>query len=354
MMQGINPQTTKTDGLRHLARAALIVGATAVLMYGASAREEGIAAFKEGRYSVALQKLKEAAKNDTKARVFLAMTQAATGDCNSALPELTKTEVKDSTLYKLAGLAAAKCYSSGGDSAAAVSVLQRLEHRFPNDPDVLYTSAKLHMKAFNDATFAMFQRTPSSYRVHELSAEIFEVENRYSDAVAEYRKAIELNQNAPDLHFRLGRAILLQSHDPGALEEARTEFQSELKLNPEDAPCEFQLGQIGQVEGKTAEAKSHFERAVSLSPNFVQALIGLGKIHSQQKNYGEAISLLQRATQVQPENETAHYALMTAYRDSGQIDKAKSEKAALDRLQKPPEGEFSEFLKKLGEKTPEQ
>jgi tetratricopeptide (TPR) repeat protein len=352
MMRGIRYRWTVWA---HSLRSGLCFVCLPLLVSGSS-REEGIAAFKEGRYSVALAKLKDAARDgrDTTARVFLALTQAATGDCKSALPELTKTNPKDSTLYKLAGLAATKCYSSGGNGAAAFSLLQQLQGQFPNDPDVLYTSAKLHMKAFNDATYAMFERAPSSYRVHELSAEIFEVGNRYSDAVAEYRKAIELNPSAPDLHFRLGRAILLQSHDPQALEQARAEFLSELKLNPEDGACEFQLGQIGQVQGKTAEAKSHFERAVALSPSFVQALIALGKMYSQEKNYGQAISLLSRAVQVQPKNETAHYALMTAYRDSGQMDRAKSEKAILDRLQKPPEGEFSEFLKKLGEKQPEQ
>jgi DNA-binding SARP family transcriptional activator len=82
----------------------------------------------------------------------------------------------------------------------------------------------------------------------------------------------------------------------------------------------------------------------------VQALISLGKLASADKNYGRAIELLSRATAAQPANEAAHYALLTAYRDSGQMDKAKAEKAILDRLQKPPEGEFSNFLKKLGEK----
>ena len=210
------------------------------------------------------------------------------------------------------------------------------------------------MKAFNDSTYAMFQRSPSSYRVHELSAEIFEVQNRYSDAIAEYRKAIQMNPNAPDLHFRLGRALLLESHSPEALEQAAAEFRSELKLNPEDGACEFQLGQIAQVQGKTAEAKSHFERAIALSPKSVQALIALGKLNSEERKYPDAISLLSRATELQPANESAHYALLTAYRNAGDMDKAKAEKAILDRLQKRPEGEFSEFLKKLGEKQPEQ
>lgn len=324
-------------------RVIKLVLLTAALLH---ASDDGIQAFKEGRYSEALAQLKDA--KDPASRAFRALSEAALGDCKSALPGLTATYA-DPALSRLTGLAAVKC-----DQANAFVRIARLEERFPNDPDVLYTAAKLHMRAFNDATFAMFQRAPSSYRVHELSAEIFEVQNRYADAVAEYRKAIEENPDAPELHFRLGRALLLQSHDPAVLEQAANEFRSELKVSPEDGACEFQLGQIAQVEGKTAEAKSHFERALALSPNFVQALIALGKLSSQEKDYKQAISLLSRATALQASNETAHYALLTAYRDSGDMERAKAEKATLDKLQKPPEGEFSEFLKKLGEKQPEQ
>ena len=136
----------------------------------------------------------------------------------------------------------------------------------------------------------MFQGAPASYRVHELSAEVLEVENRYSEAAAEYRKAIELNTTAPELHYRLGRAILLESHNSEALERAAAEFQAELKLSPEDAACEFQLGQIAQVQGKSSDAKPHFERAVALSPGFVQALIALAKLEPEEK----AIPLLQK------------------------------------------------------------
>ena len=310
-------------------------------------REEGIKAFNEGRYSVALTQLTEAAKdpNDKEARLFLALTQAATGNCVSALPSLAAMPDEP-----LAGIAAVKCYSATGQETKSLQLLNEMTTRWPNNADVLYLKAKLHMKAFNDATLAMFQRAPASYRVHELSAEIFEVQSRYDEAVAEYQKAIEINPQAPDLHFRLGRAILLAAHNNESLEKAAAAFQSELRLNPEDGACEFQLGQIAQVEGKKPEAKAHFEKALALSPQFVQAMIALGKMETPDK----AIPLLTKAVELQPTNETAHYALLTAYRNAGQMDKAKEEKAILDKLQKPPEGEFSDFLKKLGEKPPAQ
>lgn len=307
-----------------------------------SSVEDGIAAFNQGRYSVAVGKLKDS--REPQGQLYFALAEAGEGNCKAALPQLIKSG------GRLAGLAAVKCYSSTGDNKSAFATLDRLGQQYPNDADVLYLTAKLHMKAFNDATYAMFQKTPASYRVHELSAEIFEVENRYSDAVAEYKKAIEINPNGVDLHFRLGRALLLESHDPAALDRAAEQFNAELKLSPEDSACEFQLGQIALAKSDGAEAKARFETALSFSPDFVQALIALGKISPP----GSAIPLLLRAIKLQPTNETAHYALLTAYRKSGQMDKARAEKEVLDRLQKPPEGEFSDFLKKLGEKQPAQ
>jgi tetratricopeptide (TPR) repeat protein len=314
--------------------------------------DEGITAFHEGRYSVALAELTEAARdsNDKQAQLFLGLAQAATGDCATALPALRNMAAEE----RLAGIAAVKCYSAAGAEAKAFALLDEMAEKWPDDADVLYLKAKLHMKAFNDATLAMFQRTPASFRVHQLSAEIFEVNSRYDEAVAEYRKAIEMNPQAPDLHFRLGRAILLAGHNPDSLAKATAAFRDELKLNPEDAACEFQLGQIAQVEGNKADAKVHFEEALKRAPQFVAALIALGKMETLDKRYDKAIDLLSQAVELQPANETAHYALLTAYRDAGQMDKAKNEKAILDKLQKPPEGEFSDFLKKLGEKPPAQ
>lgn len=325
-------------------------------MAGENPLETGIAAFREGRYATALPKLEQAAKqnSDPIASAFLGMTKAALGNCPEALPLLARVPETQAEVYRLANLSAAKCYSAVNDESKAFGILTALERRYPRDADVLYLRAKLHMKAFNDATLAMFQRAPASYRVHELSAEVFEVQNRYGEAVEEYRKAIELNPAASDLHFRLGRALLMQNHEKQSLEEARAAFQAEQKINPEDAACDFQLGQIAQVQGQAPEAKAHFERALELSPNFVQALLALGKIETQERHWDKAIALLARAAELQPSNETAHYALLTAYRNSGDMEKAKAEKQKLEELQKPPQGEFSDFLKKLGAKKPEE
>jgi hypothetical protein len=64
--------------------------------------------------------------------------------------------------------------------------------------------------------------------------------------------------------------------------------------------------------------------------------------------------LLERAVKLQPQSETAHYNLMLAYRNAGRLEDAQRVKAALDELTKPAEGEFTDFLRKLGEKVHQQ
>ena len=302
----------------------------------------GLNAFQAGRYDDA-RKLFDAS-TDPRARSFAALTAAATGDCGHAIPKLAAdfTTSADPLNKKLIGQALLSCVDS------------TLKSDYPSDPDVLYESARAHMKAWNDAVYQMFQKTPASYRVNQLSGEILEMQGKYSDAASEYRKAIAKNPRAVNLHFRLGRVLLMDSQSPAALDNARREFEAELALNASDAAAEYEIGQIFIAQGKRDAGVARFEHALTLRPDFLEALIAVGKARLDAKRYPEAIGLLERAVRLQPRNEPAHYNLMMAYRNSGDLEKAKREKAALDALQKPPEGEFTEFLKKLGEKTPKQ
>jgi len=308
---------------------------------------DGIAAFHRGDYQAARLNL-ERAPGDPQARLFLALTKAATGECEAAIPDLAKGFSGENR--RLAGLALAQCHITAKRFADAGAIVAQLEKEFPADADVLYVSADYHMKAWNDAIYRMYQKAPSSYRVDQLSAEVFETQGKYTEAIAEYRKAIEKNPKAINLHYRLGRALLQQSHDPAVLDQARKEFEAELSLNPSDAVAEYQVAQILTAEQKKPEAAAHFERAAELRPDFPEALIAVAKLRSDAKRYSDAIALLERAVKLQPRNETAHYNLMMAYRNEGRADDAQREKAELDKLQKPPEGEFTDFLKRLGDK----
>jgi tetratricopeptide (TPR) repeat protein len=309
---------------------------------------EGIAAFGRGDYQTARLNL-ERAPSDPRARLFLALTKAATGECAAAIADLAKGFAAGDD-RRLAGLALAQCHIAAKRFADAGPIVAQLEKQFPADADVLYVSADYHMKAWNDAIYRMYQKAPSSYRVDQLSAEVFETQGKYPEAIAEYRKAIQKNPKAINLHYRLARALLQQSHDPAVLDEARKEFEAELNLNPSDAVAEYQVAQILTAQQEKARAAAHFERAAELRPDFPEALIAVARLRSDDKRYADAIGLLERAVKLQPRNETAHYSLMMAFRNAGRTADAQREQAELEKLQKPPEGEFTDFLKRLGDK----
>ncbi|MGH8336509.1 MAG: tetratricopeptide repeat protein, partial [Gammaproteobacteria bacterium] len=232
-------------------------------------------------------------------------------------------------------------------------VLAHLQLLYPKDADVLYQAARFHMEGWNDAIYELFQNAPSSFRVNQISAEVFEIQGRYAEAGAEYRKAIGKNPVALGLHFQLGRALLLESHAPENLARAKTEFEAELALNSADSAAAYEIGQILLTQQQPAQAAQQFERAVAQSPEFPEALQALAKCRAGDKQYGEAIALLEKVIQMQPANESAHYSLMLAYRNAGRAPDAAREQAILEKLQHVPEGEFTDFLKKLGEKAPQ-
>jgi tetratricopeptide (TPR) repeat protein len=279
-----------------------------------------------------------------------AVTRAVSGGCDAATADLVREFDKGD---RLSGLALAQCRIAAKQFDAAGPVVAQLERSFPSDPDVLYVAANYHMRAWNDAIYRMYQKAPSSYRVDQLSAEVFETQGKFTEAVAEYRKAIRKSPKAVNLHYKLGRALLQQSHDPAGLELARKEFEAELALNPSDAVAEYQVAQILATQGRKADAAARYEQAAKLRPDFPEALIAVAKIRSEAKQYADAVALLERAVKLQPRGEIAHYNLLMAYRNAGRTADAQREKAELDKLQKPPEGEFTDFLKRLGEKPPQ-
>ncbi len=316
----------------------------------------GIEAFHRGDYASAERALKQSlAKGpDARASAFLALTQAATGRCEMADPELKKSfDSGAGEIPRLAGLALAQCQMSQDRLDDAAAVVSKLKARHPSDADVLYLAARLYNRAWNDTIYQLYQKAPASFRVNQLSGEIMDTQGRFAEAAAEYRKAIDKNPAALNLHFRLGRALLMSSHAPEMLDAALKEFEAELKLNPYDAVSEYQVAQVLLAQEKPQDAAVRLSRALELKPDFPEALVGLGKLRLVERNNEQAITLLEKAVKLSPRSEAAHYNLMMAYRNAKRMDDARREKAELDKIQKPPEGEFTDFLKKLGEKPPE-
>lgn len=270
-----------------------------------------------------------------------AVDLAAKGRCQEALPVLKRStgHIPGKDLKYRAGMATARCAMSLGQAETAVTTLLLLNREFPHDPEVLYITTHYYGELASRASQELARTAPSSYQALELEAEALESENRWEDAAAEYRKILEQNPNVPGIHFRLGRVALSKPESPINTDEAKKEFEEELKIDPSNASAEFSLGEIARRDGLWEEAIRRFTLAAKLDPGFAEAFLALGISLNSAERYREAIDSLERYAKMLPADPAGHYQLSIAYARTGRREDAARETGIQRQiLEKTPNG----------------
>jgi tetratricopeptide (TPR) repeat protein len=103
-------------------------------------------------------------------------------------------------------------------------------------------------------------------------------------------------------HFCLGLALQEQNR----LEEAATELQRSIELNPGYAKGHQSLAMIKVAQGDTAEAISHYQHAIRFSTGFVLAYRNYGNLLARQNDYERALEQYTRAAEIQPTDASTY------------------------------------------------
>jgi tetratricopeptide (TPR) repeat protein len=270
-----------------------------------------------------------------------AIDLAAQGRCQEALPQLKVAMARslDKQLEYRTAMATARCAMSLNQSQNAVNALLVLQRDFANDPEVLYITTHYFSELASRASQKLAAVAPASYQAHELEAEAFESQGRWDEAASEYSKILEQNPNLPGIHYRLGRVALSKSEAPASAEEAKKEFEQELKVDASNAAAEFWLGEIARGLGRWDEALPHFTKASKLDAGFAEAFLAQGMTFNAAERYSEAVSPLERYVKILPGDPAGHYQLSIAYARTGRKEEATREMAIQRQiLEKTPNG----------------
>jgi tetratricopeptide (TPR) repeat protein len=257
-----------------------------------------------------------------------AIKLAQSGHCEEAVPALKRASqaATDKSTKRTAGFAGVRCAMLINKTGAAIDFLQMLNREFPGDPEVLYLSVHTYSDLSTRAAQQLAMTAPNSIEGHKLNAEALEAQGKWDAAEKEYRAVLAQNPQLPGIHFLLGR-LLLSKPDPGptAAEDAKKEFQEELKIDPSNAGAEYVLGELARQESQWDQAIEHFSRATELDAGFGDAFLGLGSALMSAKRFSEAIPPLQTAVKLEPRNPGAHYNLATALTRTGRKEEAEKE-----------------------------
>jgi len=252
---------------------------------------------------------------------------ALEGRCTEAMPLLKQPSsiAGDKDLKRKVGKAGVRCAMLLHQQDDATSFLAWLQREFPNDPDILFLAVHVHSDLAQLNSQALMDTAPASPEVIQLNAENFEKQGDLQKAIGEYRILLQRAPDMPGIHYRIGGLIMSQPSTATSAEDARKEFEEELKIFPQNAGAEYYLGELARQGDKLPQAIEHFSRAAKFYPSFAEAHFGLGRSLLDSGQATDAVTPLETAAKLMPDNPTIHFALATAYQRLGKKEEAARE-----------------------------
>jgi predicted Zn-dependent protease len=226
------------------------------------------------------------------------------------------------------GLNLSSAYLSLNQQTKALQITGALLDRYPNDPEILYRASHLYGDMALKTMTHLVDVAPGSIWKRMSFAEALEAEKKYDLAIIEYRKVIADEPDMPAVHYRLGKALLLQAPDSAeARDEALKELQQAVALDPRNSAAEYEMGEIYRRQGQIKLARDHFSRAVTLDPTVEDAQIALARTLIRLQEPKDSVPHLEAAIQLNPANEISHFLLASAYKSLGKSTDYETEMA---------------------------
>ncbi len=175
-----------------------------------------------------------------------------------------------------------------------------------------------------EESFKKLASLPSSPEMHAVLADAYQRLGRRLDAVAEWRKALELDPSDRLLQARLAESLVRARVYP----EAEHILTTLVGQQPENGECQYLLGNLLLQLKRDDEALSHLKAATVLLPNLLAAQEALGRVYLDLGRAAEAVVHLEKARSL--DDGSISFALHSAYLQLGRQDEAR---AALARYQ---------------------
>ncbi len=283
----------------------------------------GLALEQNGAYSEAAVELNKAISlkpGMRGANLFLGIAEYQMNDypkAEQALLRETHLSPKDPKALMWCGITQ---LAQGHDEAAAAS-LDAAAALSPKDPDILYHRGRAHLLVSKASYAQMFAIEPDSYRVHEVLGQADAEADRTSDAIGEYKLAVERAPGKQGLHEELADLYWVS----GKMDEADATYVQELAIDPHSMTTLYKLGSLRVIVGHPQQAVSLLEQAMQLEPGFESIYYYLGRAQVDLGQDAAGIANLQRASMAKGDttlNTLAFYQLARVYRRLHRTDEA--------------------------------
>ena len=176
--------------------------------------------------------------------------------------------------------------------------------------------------------------SPALAQHRNLGKAFYENPTTQTEAVSEFKKALDLAPNSVREKLNYGLALL----HAGRTAEGVALLKEVQQRDPKLPHTWFNLGIYYKKSGDTAAALTQFERMIQLVPDEAIGHYQLGTIYKAQDLTDQALAQFELAEKLDPQLAAARFQLLNLYRLKGRPDDAAREQAEFQRLKKEAEG----------------
>jgi tetratricopeptide (TPR) repeat protein len=231
-----------------------------------------------------------------------------------------------------------------GDSAKAEEVALPFQRLATAVPVVEY----LRWDIYRQRSYSYFQRLldeyPQSAWAHFLRGRTLDAQGKL-EAADEYLAAIAADPKLPEVHISLADLYLSNSK----VDEALSECQKELELNPDSNLAKARLGRIYVELRDTAKAIPYLQQALAEDPDDAGARADLARGLELRGETDKAITEYERALKLDPSLNRLRYVLARLYRKTGKPEHAQREYQLFHLNEATARQQYLDRLRKLRE-----
>ncbi len=138
---------------------------------------------------------------------------------------------------------------------------------------------------------------------------VLAAQEQYTEAVKNYRRALELDPTLQEATAAIGLAYLGQKQRdisgrkfvrPQQVLEAMQQFEQALKQNPELPEAHFGMGEISRIKGDLSTAEARYQQAIRSNGSYGLAHYRLGSVYARTGKLEQAIEQFRLALEIHP------------------------------------------------------
>ncbi len=166
----------------------------------------------------------------------------------------------------------------------------------------------------------------SKANVHNKKGFALYNKGKYEDAIAEFKKALELKPNHYDAHIGLGGAYSAK----GMHDEAIAELKKAIAINPNDPKAYYNIAFVHVAKEDVASALPAYQKAIDLyasrkDKKAAEGYLYMAVAYSLIEKHEDAFATCKKAVEINPDLEDGRYFLGVCYYKKNMYDEAISE-----------------------------